>query len=638
MTNLNSMDRRGFLRTSAGATAGLLAAPTAYGWLANPTKAAAATATAPAFVDSYATNAMADLTPAGNAAVRILGGMAKVWQTGKTWNTGTPLQPDLLRANMRYCAQITARRTDAEARQAFVIDRQHQSYSAIAGLGPLAALYRSGAKAVTGITAAPTGTPATTIDDTLPADAPPGSALGAGSVDSELGQVVRLVNAVRGPHASGNPSKYAYQYPRPWRMTPDSTVEPTGAIDGFGFPVYRSEVVVAPQLLRQRNLSPTDDAGYPSGHTNALHLAGLALAYAVPERFQELITRAFESSHTRIVAGMHSPVDVIAGRVLATALAAAELSDPANAELKAAARAQASAWFQARTGSTADTLYAFAHSAAPGTDPYADRAANARSVQEKLTYVLPRRGRETAMTVPKGAEVLLETRLPYLDAGQRREVLRTTALPSGYVLLDGPEQWGRLNLFAAADGYGSFDQDVRVTMNAAAGGFNAADTWHHDIDGPGGLTKLGTGSLTLTGTNRFTGATDVRAGVLTAASRDALGRGDVRLCGGTLRLNQGRGAVRLHGDYAQSAGSTLSVTLRQDRDPALRIPGRAAVAPGSALVLRGGDWRPDRDCTVRILESRSLCGQFGSVTVDVEGFRAEPLYTHQGLAVRLTRR
>jgi hypothetical protein len=88
------------------------------------------------------------------------------------------------------------------------------------------------------------------------------------------------------------------------------------------------------------------------------------------------------------------------------------------------------------------------------------------------------------MVVPKGAEVLLETRQPYLDADQRREVLRTTALPSGYVLLDRPEQWGRLNLFAAADGYGKFAAGVQVTMDAAQGGFNAADTWRNDIRGP----------------------------------------------------------------------------------------------------------------------------------------------------------
>ncbi|MET9973386.1 phosphatase PAP2 family protein, partial [Streptomyces sp. NPDC006356] len=339
-----------------------------------------------AFVDDYKTNVVANQTPETNAVIRILGGFAKVWKTGGAWNTGTPLAPEVLRANMRYCARITAVRTDAQAKESFIVDRQHQSYSVIAGLGPLADLYKSGAKAVTSITSAPDGTPAGKISDALPADAPAGSAIGAGSYDSDLGQVARLVDTVRGPFASGNPAKFAFQYPRPWRMNEDSEVVDTGKKDEFGFPVYDSKVAVAPQLLRQRSENAAEDGGFPSGHTNALHLAALAYAYAVPERFQEMVTAAFELSHTRIVAGMHSTVDVLGGRIMATALAAAALADPANSGLKAAARAQALAYFEKRTGTTADTLYAYAHSADADTDPYADRDANARAVRPKLTY------------------------------------------------------------------------------------------------------------------------------------------------------------------------------------------------------------------------------------------------------------
>ena len=120
-----------------------------------------------------------------------------------------------------------------------------------------------------------------------------------------------LVNTLRGSFSSGNPSKAAYQYPRPWRMNEDSVVVDTGTIDEFGYPVYDSPVVVAAQLLRQRSTTPADDGGFPSGHTNAFHLAALASAYAIPERFQELVTAAFDLAETRIVAGMHSPVDVI---------------------------------------------------------------------------------------------------------------------------------------------------------------------------------------------------------------------------------------------------------------------------------------------------------------------------------------
>ena len=39
--------------------------------------------------------------------VRVLGGFAEVWKTGGAWNTGTALLPEVLRANMRYCARVT---------------------------------------------------------------------------------------------------------------------------------------------------------------------------------------------------------------------------------------------------------------------------------------------------------------------------------------------------------------------------------------------------------------------------------------------------------------------------------------------------------------------------------------------------
>ncbi|RPE46374.1 autotransporter-associated beta strand protein [Streptomyces sp. Ag109_O5-1] len=627
-----AVGRRGFLKTSLGASAGMVAAPTLVSWLA---AADAKAATALAFVDDYKTNISTNLTADTNAVVRILGGFAQIWKTGSAWNTGTVLRADILRANMRYCARVTTRRTDAEAKKAFLYDRQHQSYAMIAGLGPLADLYKAGSLAVTSITSAPDSTPATTISDAVPAGAPAGSALGAGSHSSALGKVAELVDTVRGNYASGNPSKYAYQYPRPWRMNEDNQVVDTGTTDAFGFPVYESDVVVAPQLLRQRGTSPTDDGGFPSGHTNAFHLAGLAYAYAVPERFQELVTRALELADTRIVAGMHNTVDVIGGRIMATALAAATLADPANADLKAAARAQALAYFEAQTGTSTDTLYAYAHSAGAATDPYTDREANERAATPRLTYVLPRQGRDLPLTVPKGAEVLLETRQPYLTADQRREVLRTTGLPSGYVLLDGVEQWGRLNLFAAADGYGSFDADVTVTLDAAAGGFAAADSWRNDIDGRGGLTKLGTGTLTLTGRNRYSGGTMLAAGTLAAGSDDALGHGDVRVSAGTLRVTD---RLFVRGAYAQDAG-TLEVTLSRGCKAPLTVKHLAALGKGTTLTLNlDTEHPPAAGSTLAVIDVPRLRGQFDKVELNSATLRAVPVYTADGLSVRLVKR
>ncbi|MBZ3905728.1 phosphatase PAP2 family protein [Streptomyces griseiscabiei] len=624
------LNRRVFLRNSLGVSAGLIAAPSlAPLWQASAAEAKAATAFTP-FVDDYTTNITANLTPETNAVVRALGGFAEIWKTGGAWNTGTPLRPEILRDNMRYCARLTRRRTEAQAREAFVYDRQHQSYAMIGALGPLAELYRSGAKAVTSITSAPDGIPAGKISDVLPADAPAGSALGAGSYDSDLGQVARLVDTVRGPFMSGNPAKAAFQYPRPWRMNEDSEVVDTGEKDELGFPVYDSEVVVVRQLLRQRGENPADDGGFPSGHTNAFHLAALAFAYAVPERFQEIVTRAFELSHTRIMSGMHSTVDVLGGRVMATALAAAALADPKNAALKAAARRQAAEYFQARTGTTADTLFAYAHSDAD--DRYADRVANLRTVEPKLTYVLTRRGKSEDLTVPKGAEVLLETRLPYLDAAQRREVLRTTALPSGYVLLDGWEQWGRLNLFAAADGYGALDGDVTVTLDASLGGFHAADTWRNDLDGTGRLVKKGSGTLTLAGANEYKGGTVVEAGVLAAGSKEAFGRGDIRVDGGTLAT--GDHGVRVRGEYTQAG--VLDVTLDRGDAPALSVDRRAVLERGSKLVVRfDAEQAPRSGSTVAVIDARSLQGRFAEVSVAVDGWTAEQVFTAHGVSVRL---
>ncbi|WP_405724900.1 phosphatase PAP2 family protein [Streptomyces sp. NBC_01537] len=632
----SGINRRKFLTFGAAATA-LAAGPA---WLLTPRAlAAAATSTTTSavlpFVDHYTTNVTANLTTDTNAAVEILSGFQKIWQTGTAWNTGTVLAPETLRANVRYSVKITTTRTDAEGRKAFIYDRQHQSYAAIEGLGPLAGLYKTGAKAVTGITSAPDTTPATTINDAIPADAPAGSALGPGSPTSDLGQVATLVNTLRGNYASGNPSKYAFQYPRPWRMTENSEVVDTGTVDSLGFPVYESDVVVVPQLLRQRSTSPTDDGGFVSGHTNAFWLASLAYAYAVPERFQELVASAFALSHTRIVAGMHNSVDVIGGRILATALAAATLSDPANATLKAAARAQAAAYFQAATGTTADTLYAYAHSAGSATDPYADREANAAAVAPRQTYVLPRKGRSADMTVPKGAEVLLETRQPYLSADQRREVLRTTALPAGYVLTDGPEQWGRLNLFAAADAYGSFDADVTVTLDASAGGFAAADAWRNDIDGCGALTKLGTGTLTLTGHNEYAGGTTIAAGTLVAGSARALGAGDIAVKGGTLRVED---KLYARASYAQASGAVLDIAVsgHGDHDAPLSVDRNVVLAKGSVLAIRLTDGlKPGR--ALPVIDARRLQGQFASITVDADGYKAVPVYTAKGLSVRIVK-
>lgn len=576
------------LRTSLAVT--LLA-----GSLAGGSGAAAAANLAPQkpvwgnFLEHYKANVKENSTVNSNPAIGVLSEYEKLWTPGEAWDNGTIIHKEVLDANIQKVVEITTTRTPAEAEAAYYDDRRHQSYSVIDGLGPWAEVYRDKAGAVTTITSIPADAVSTKYDD---------KGTGAGAEDSSLGHMVKLVNTLRGPSSSSNPSKNYYKYPRPFR--------------------WSEEVNVLPTLVPAKNPDPSQDGGFPSGHTNAAYLAGYALAYAVPERYQELLTRASELGNSRIVAGMHSPLDVMGGRVMSTALAASILNDPDNASLKQAAYQEAR------------QLLA---EAGTGQDLYRDKSANEKAFAERLTYDFPmigETGREAV--VPLGAEVLLETRLPYLSGDERRSVLATTSIPSGYPLLDDAEGWGRLNLYAAADGYGAFKKRVTVTMDASKGGFHAEDTWRNDIAGSGSLIKRGSGTLRLTGNNTYTGSTVIEQGQLEAGSKTALGKGAVWNKGGAL-AKEVQGEFAVSGNFTQSKQGVLELTLSSSQD-VLRIQGKGTYYGKLQLNFKDG-YIPAGTTTIIQDADPGKHGKFTSVEVSglPKGYRAELSYT--GLQVQL---
>jgi autotransporter-associated beta strand protein len=525
------------------------------------------------FVDYYKTNVTANTTPATNAAVTLLSGYSQLWTTA-TWDTGAPTSMGelVMSPSQAYSVKITTERSAAESESAYLIDRRNQSFTAIEGLDDLADAFRTAAGATTTITSVAADATIGRYDD---------RGTGGGlSSSATVGRIVSLVSTVRGPFSSSNPSKNYFNSPRPWRLTDDNRVvvegtETTGyytstLADGSpnyagtitNFPDYSSNVVVAPALLPVRSVTPASDGGFVSGHTNAAYLASLSMTHSLPERYHDLLSNASDMGQDRILAGMHSTLDVIGGRMLATALSAAILSDPANATLKAEARTQGVSFVAANSSGSSRFELADVQSLA------AHREA-AELYAWRSTYGLPATGvTGVPAAVPKGAEVLLETRLPYLDAAQRREVLRTTAMRSGHVVQDDVEGWGRLNLFAAGDGYGSFDSNVTVNMDAAAGGFGALDAWRNDIGGVGALIKDGTGELILTGSNGYRGGTQIQAGTIVAASSKALGKGNVTNSG-TL-VNYAPGYLHIGDDYAQTDGATLEMVVGKGADGARR--------------------------------------------------------------------
>ncbi|QAA32131.1 phosphatase PAP2 family protein [Clostridium manihotivorum] len=524
------------------------------------------------YVDSWKNNTTSNMTPSTNPAIGVLSEYLKLWTPGTAWNNGTILNAPILNSNIQKSIDITNNRSEAEAHQAYLDDRRNQSYGIINGLGKYTDAFIAGANA------------GTSIPYDIPQDATTkkyddkGNSNGNwAETNSNLGNMVNLVNVLRSSAASTTPAKSYYQYPRPWRWSTD--------------------VKVLPTLEPAKSTTPETDGGFPSGHTNAAYLAAIGLAYAFPERFQEMITRASELGYDRIVAGMHSPLDVMGGRMTSTAIAAAALNNPDNQIAKLAAYN--------------DGRKLLAQSNASSVDRFSDYAKNKKNYTDRLTYGFPQIGdKSKAMIVPKGAEVLLETRLPYLDANQRRAVLATTGVQSGFPLLDDAEGWGRLNLFAAADGYGALLDKVNVNMDAAKGGFNALDIWKNDIAGNGSLVKNGTGTLKLIGNNSYSGGTEVDNGTLEMDSANALGSGKVNNNGGTI-TEAVAGAANIGSEFDQAPNSTLELSIGS-KDDLLNIADKADLS-GNLKLNFLNNYVPQDGTPIITYKKDGRTGQFTSL-------------------------
>lgn len=288
---------------------------------------------------------------------------------------------------------------------------------------------------------------------------------------------------------------------------------------------------------------------YPSGHTTFAYTMLLTLAYIFPERYQEMLTRASEYGNNRIVVGVHYPMDVIGGRIISEAAVAELIANPLTRLEFNLASLELDNYFAYKCGATAaDCARARAED-----DLFGNHDQNKADYTYRLTYGFTGTFDTTEpMVVPAGAEWLIASRFPYLDHDQLREVLRTTAQPSGDAMLD-YANWERLNLFAAADGYGAIENDTRVTMLGQQGGFDLYDRWRNDIGGHATLTKDGSGWLDLTGDNSFAGVI-VEGGTLRLTGDNAFtGASAVR--GASLIVD---GTMAAPGGLSVSAGGTLS--------------------------------------------------------------------------------
>lgn len=66
---------------------------------------------------------------------------------------------------------------------------------------------------------------------------------------------------------------------------------------------------------------------YPSGHATRGYLVAILLSNMVPEKRAQLFARGREYGENRMIAGVHYPTDIEAGRLSATAIAAALMQE-----------------------------------------------------------------------------------------------------------------------------------------------------------------------------------------------------------------------------------------------------------------------------------------------------------------------
>ncbi len=232
--------------------------------------------------------------------------------------------------------------------------------------------------------------------------------------------------------------------------------------------------------LRGPRMNLLDSPSYPSGHTTYGYTEAVVLAILVPERYQQMITRAAEYGSNRIVVGAHYAMDVLGGRAVALhAVAHLLANDPAyvgqvrrnpavvNEMGRETNAAVTITDYRAAVDAARTDLTAFLKDACGGpiavcaggdTGRFRDSAANAALYDATQTYGLPvvhpqRLGTtEDVGRIAPEAGYLLTAAFPVLSLAEANAILTETQGPGGGFLDDGSAfgVYARLNLYAAA--------------------------------------------------------------------------------------------------------------------------------------------------------------------------------------------
>ncbi|PNS08325.1 S8 family serine peptidase [Solilutibacter silvestris] len=199
-------------------------------------------------------------------------------------------------------------------------------------------------------------------------------------------------------------------------------------------------------------------------------------------------------------------------------------------------------------------------------------------------------GSGTSFSAPQvsGAAAVVWAQFPYFNNDLVRQTLLGTAKDLGAPGVDPVFGWGLLDVTKAANGPGNFAWgDVTVS-------FSGNSIWRNSIVGAGGLIKQGSGTLTLTQAQGYTGATSVQGGALDirqglGGSALSISSGAQVFASGTFGQSVGNAGFfvngrdagsTINGNYTQSGTGNLGIWLGTP----LQVNGTASIAGQLSLL------------------------------------------------------
>jgi outer membrane autotransporter protein len=392
---------------------------------------------------------------------------------------------------------------------------------------------------------------------------------------------------------------------------------------------------------------------FPSGHTTYAFTSGYLLAMLVPQQYQSLLLRASEYGESRIVLGVHYPLDVIGSRALSAYDLAQAFTNPAyinNAAVTGVALnlpnqfVQAQGQIQAYLAAQCGNTVAACAAGAPNItgNPYIPSAANQAAYQARLTYGLPtlsfaQAPREAAPAGGPDASILLaplyggstaaaRTLAPQgglygqLSTDTINQVVVNTETNALAAFYGSPlSYWSRIDLYAAAGYFGNVTGTLRM---------DATDRLGIDVGIGNG------GALYANGT--IAGTVSVNAGGLLGGSGSVGGVN--ALSGGAVAPGNSIGTLTVAGAVAFAPGSTYRVEAnaagQADR---IAAAGGATLAGGTVQVQAASGTYNPRTTYAILTAAGGVSGRFDGVTANLAFLSPGLRYRPNEVDLTLTR-